>query len=114
MTVTACEVSHPSGAPSHALRFEAGGKVLAFSGDTEWVEALVPVSAGADLFIAECYAFDGPVNFHMSWEILERNLPRIRRKRVMLTHMNDAMLARRHEIARPDILLAEDGLVVDV
>jgi ribonuclease BN (tRNA processing enzyme) len=114
VTVTAWEVSHPSGAPSHALRFEAGGKVLAFSGDTEWVEALVPLSAGADLFIAECYAFDGPVKFHTSWEVLERNLPRITAKRIMLTHMNTAMLARRHEISRPNILLAEDGLVVDI
>ena len=76
--------------------------------------ALVPVSAGADLFIAECYAFDGPVKFHTSWEIVERNLPRITAKRIMLTHMNASMLARRHEIAWPNILLAEDGLVVDV
>jgi hypothetical protein len=28
--------------------------------------------------------------------------------------MNNAMLARRHEISRSNILLAEDGLVVDV
>jgi ribonuclease BN (tRNA processing enzyme) len=114
VTVTAWEVSHPSGAPSHALRFEVGGKVIAFSGDTEWVESLIPVSDSADLFIAECYAFDGPVKYHTSWEVLESHLPRITAKRVLLTHMNDAMLARRHEIVRPDILLAEDGLVVDV
>lgn len=114
VTVAAWEVSHPSGAPSHALRFEAGGKVLSFSGDTEWVEALVPVSAGADLFITECYAFDGPVRYHTSWQILEQNLPRITAKRIMLTHMNAGMLARRHEVVRPNILLAEDGLVVDV
>jgi ribonuclease BN (tRNA processing enzyme) len=114
VTVTAWEVSHPSGAPSHALRFEAAGKTLAFSGDTEWVEALVPVSAGADLFITECYAFDGPVRYHTSWEILVRHLPRITAKRLLLTHMNASMLARRHEINRPNIVLAEDGMVVDV
>ena len=114
VTVTAWEVSHPSGAPSHALRFEAGGKILAFSGDTEWVEVLVPVSAGADLFIAECYAFDGPVRYHTSWEVLQSHLPRITAKRIMLTHMNNGMLARRHEISRPNILFAEDGMVIDV
>jgi phosphoribosyl 1,2-cyclic phosphodiesterase len=74
----------------------------------------VPVSAGADLFIAECYAFDGPVRYHTSWEILQRHLPRITARRILLTHMNEGMLARRHEISRPDILLAEDGLVVHV
>jgi ribonuclease BN (tRNA processing enzyme) len=112
--VTAWEVSHPSGAPSHALRFETGGKVLAFSGDTEWVEALVPLSAGADLFITECYAFDGAVRYHTSWKILEENLPRLAARRLLLTHMNAAMLARRHEINLPNIIIAEDGLVIDL
>src|SRR5262245_51677976 len=42
VAVTPFEVSHPSGAPSYALRFEVDGKVLAFSGDSEWVESLVP------------------------------------------------------------------------
>src|SRR5262249_50559568 len=36
VAVTPFEVNHPSGAPSYALRFTVGGKVLAFSGDTEW------------------------------------------------------------------------------
>lgn len=114
VTVTAWEVSHPSGAPSHALRFDAGSKVLAFSGDTEWVEALVPVSDGADLFITECYAYDGPVRYHTSWQILKENLPRITAKRIMLTHMNGSMLARLNEFKQPNLLLAEDGLVVDI
>ena len=112
--VTAWEVSHPSGAPSHALRFETGGKVLAFSGDTEWVDALVPVSAGADLFITECYAYDDPVRYHTTWKILQENLPRIVAKRILLTHMNASMLARLDEFDQPNILLAEDGLVVEV
>ncbi len=40
--VTPFEVKHPSGAPPYALRFEIDGKVLSFTGDTEWVESLVP------------------------------------------------------------------------
>ena len=76
--------------------------------------AVVPVSAGAALFIAECYAFDGPVRYHTSWKIIEENLPRIAAKRILLTHMNGSMLARRHEINQPNILLAEDGLVVEI
>ena len=32
--VTPFEVGHPSGAPPYALRFEASGKVLGFTGDT--------------------------------------------------------------------------------
>lgn len=112
--VTAFEVSHPSGAPSYALRFEAGGKVLSFSGDTEWTESLVPAGRGADLCIMECYHFDGEPRFHMSWRTIEGQLNRVGARRVLLTHMAEPMLARRAEVADPRVLLAEDGLVVDL
>jgi ribonuclease BN (tRNA processing enzyme) len=112
--VTPYEVSHPSGAPSYALRFEVDGKVLAFSGDTEWTDSLVPTGKGADLFIIECYQFEGEPRFHMSWRTIEAQLDRIAAKRVMLTHMATPMLARRGEVAGRGILLAEDGLVLDV
>lgn len=112
--VTPFEVKHASGAPPYALRLETGGKVLSFTGDTEWVESLVPAGQGADLYIMECYQFEGEPRFHTSWKTIERNLDRIGAKRVMLTHMADAMLARRSEANDPRVLLAEDGLVLDV
>jgi ribonuclease BN (tRNA processing enzyme) len=111
--IDAFEVSHPSGAPSHALRLACGGKTLAFTGDTEWVESLVACGQGADLYIMECYAFDGPVRYHMSWQTISANLGRIGAKKVMLTHMNESMLANLHKAEAPGIVLAEDGLVVD-
>jgi len=111
---TPFEVSHPSGAPSYALRFEVGGKVLSFSGDTEWAENLVPAGRGADLFILECYHFAGEPRFHMSWQTIQANLDRIGAKRVMLTHMAENMLARRSEVGDARVLLAEDGLAVDL
>src|SRR5215203_1963881 len=49
-SVTTTEVVHYSGAPSTALRLSDGQKLFAYSGDTEWVEALVAVANGADLF----------------------------------------------------------------
>ncbi len=113
-TVTAFEVSHPSGAPSHALRIESGDKTLAFSGDTEWVDALLPCGKDADLFILECYAFDGPVRYHMNWQTIAANLPRVGARRVLLTHMNATMLANRDKATGPGILHAEDGLVLEV
>lgn len=112
--VTAYEVSHPSGAPSHALRIETGSRTLAFTGDTEWVEPLVDCGRGADLYIMECYAFDGPVRYHMSWQSIAPNLARIGARKVMLTHMNESMLACREKAAGPNIVLAEDGLVAEV
>jgi hypothetical protein len=46
------------GAPSYVLRVEYGGKGIAYSGGTEWTEALVEAARGADLFICESYLFD--------------------------------------------------------
>lgn len=112
--VTPFEVLHPSGAPPYALRFEVSGKVLAFTGDSEWVESLVPAGQGADLYIMECYGFDVDVRYHMSWRTIERHLPRIGAKRVLLTHMNAAMLASRQRVTTPGVAPAEDGLVIDI
>jgi ribonuclease BN (tRNA processing enzyme) len=112
--VTAFAVNHPSGAPSYALRFELDGKVIAFSGDSEWVENLVPAGRNADLYIMECYHFDGAPRFHMSWSKITAELDRIGAKRVMLTHMADAMLARRDDISDPRVVLAHDGLSIEI
>ncbi len=114
VSVTPYEVRHASGAPPYALRFHVGGKVLAFSGDTEWVESLVPAGRGADLFIMECYQFDGEPRFHMSWRTIAAQLDHIGAKRVMLTHMANGMLDRRGEVTDPRCVLAEDGLVLGI
>ena len=112
-TVTAFEVSHPSGAPSYALRFDLAGRTLAFTGDTEWVEALVPAGRAADLYIMECYAFDGPTRYHMNWQTVSANLARIGARRTLLTHMNTQMLANRHRALAEGVIHAEDGLVIE-
>jgi ribonuclease BN (tRNA processing enzyme) len=114
VAVTPFEVSHPSGAPSHALRFEVDGKVLSFTGDSEWVESLVAAGQGADLYIMECYQYDGAPRYHMSWTTISSHLDRIAPKRVLLTHMAQAMLARRGDVADPRVVLAEDGLTLEI
>lgn len=112
--VTPFEVVHPSGAPPYALRFEIDGKVLSFSGDGEWSESLVPAGRNADLYIMECYQFEGEPRFHTSWQTIKGQLDRIAPRRVMLTHMAEPMLARRHQVTDPRVVLAEDGLVLEV
>ncbi len=57
-TVIPFVVTHTSGAPAYALRVEYGGKVITYSGDTEWTESLVDAARGADLFVCEAYFFE--------------------------------------------------------
>ena len=96
------------------LRFEIEGKVIAFSGDTEWTDALLPIADGADLFICECYELARPTTGHMSWNHLQARLPLLRARRIMITHMSASVLARLDEVRGSGVLVAEDGLVVEV
>ncbi len=108
VTAAAFAMRHPSGAPAHALRIESAGRVVSYTGDTEWVEDIVAAGRGADLLIAEGYTVERPVKFHLDWATLKRRLPEIGPKRLMLTHMSPEMIAH-----PPDgYIAAEDGLVV--
>lgn len=104
------EVVHPSGAPSTALRIEVDGKTIAYSGDTQWTEALLPIANGADLFICECYMFERVVKFHMSYSIILERLDELAAKQVVLTHMGEDMMANRDKVDLSRVTLAEDGL----
>jgi ribonuclease BN (tRNA processing enzyme) len=112
-SVHTTEVIHQSGAPSTALRLCDGEKTFAYSGDTEWTDALLPVAANADLFICECYAYAGKMTGHLSWEILRPKIPALNAKRFMVTHMNPTVLAKLDELRRAGVLIAEDGLVLE-
>lgn len=57
MTVTAVAVRHP--VEAYGYRVEAGGRVLAFTGDTDDCPALDRLLAGADLVLADAAFVDG-------------------------------------------------------
>ena len=109
--VTPSPARHGSGAPSLSLRIECDGRVLAYTGDTEWTEALLECGRAADLFIAEASFYDRRVRGHLDYATLRGRLGEIGAKRVILTHLGPDMLARLPEI---DCAVAEDGLEVTV
>ena len=111
VTVTGFPVEHASGAPSYALRVEWAGRVVAYSGDTEWCEGLIDAALGSDLFVCEAYTFERRIRYHLDHATLARHLARIGARRVILTHLGPDMLAHRHEAA---VECADDGLVVEI
>lgn len=106
LSVTPYGVVHPSGAPSLALRVACGGRVIAYSGDTEWTESLVEAARGADLFICEAYAFEKKIRYHLDYRTLMEQRSRLGCRRLILTHMSDDMLRRLQGL---DADAAEDG-----
>jgi ribonuclease BN (tRNA processing enzyme) len=118
--VVGYEVPHASGAPAYALRLEMAGKALAYSGDTEWSEALVEVSRGADLFICEAYYFEKPkgssptqrarkIPNHLSVEDIRKHRADFSCRRLIVTHTGPDVLARLDEVGEE---AAWDGLVI--
>lgn len=56
-TITAFAVEHP--VLAFGFRIEAGGRVLAYSGDTDACEGLTTLATGADLLLAEAGYIEG-------------------------------------------------------
>lgn len=110
--MTPYEVKHPSGAVPYALRLTRNGRTIAFSGDTEWTENLIPAADGADIFIADCYGYEASARFHMNWATIRSEMPRISAKRILLTHMGHDMLAHVDGITSERVLAARDGMVI--
>jgi ribonuclease BN (tRNA processing enzyme) len=109
--VTTFAVSHTPATHPHALRIEYGGKVIAYSGDTEWTDALLEVADGADLFVCECQQYDRPVSGHLDFLTLSARRAELGCRRLIVTHLGEEMLARVGEL---DVQAAEDGMVVEV
>jgi ribonuclease BN (tRNA processing enzyme) len=111
LDVVALPVAHlPETAP-HGLRVRVGGHVVAYTGDTDWCDALPRLADSADLFIAEAYSFEKRIPQHLSHATLVAHRDDLRAKRVVLTHPGVETLARRGELAWP---LADDGTTIEL
>lgn len=95
----------------HALRIEIEDKVIAFSGDTAWTDELIKASAGADLFICECNMFDKVTESHLSYKEIVKKLDLITSRKIRLTHMGEAVLAREDKM---DIKHLRDGMLIRI
>jgi ribonuclease BN (tRNA processing enzyme) len=109
LVVTPYSVVHPSGAPAYALRVVCEDKIIAYSGDTEWTDALVRAAHGADLFVCECFSPEKVGGYHIDYQTLMNHRPELECRRLILTHMNDEML---RQLGNLDVEGAEDGTIV--
>ncbi len=111
LRVVALPVAHLPETVPHGLRVEAAGRVVSYTGDTDWCDALPRLSDGADLLIAEAYSFEKRIPQHLSHATLVAHRGDLRAKRVVLTHPGVETLARRSELAWT---LADDGTTIDL
>jgi ribonuclease BN (tRNA processing enzyme) len=105
------EVRHACGAPPLGLRLTVDARTIAYSGDTEWTDALIELARGADLFVVEALCFDRKIAQHLDYATFRANADRIGARRVILTHFGPQMLSSLQE-ARHET--AEDGKFIEV
>ena len=111
MVVTPYPAVHTAKTHPTSLRIEAGGKIVAYSGDTAWTEHVTKVSKNADLFICESYFYKKPVRFHLNYPEVVEHWNAFQAKRIILTHMGPEMLAMANQVPEE---CAFDGLVVTI
>ena len=111
VSVEAYPAEHAAGAPALALRVRLADRVVGYSGDTAWTDALVDVAHDADLFICEAYTMTRRVPYHLDVASLRANLSRLSCHRLLLTHASPDVLEHRADLGLP---LAEDGTVITI
>lgn len=89
----ALPVAHLPATDPHGLRVTLDGRTIAYSGDSEWCEALVRLAADADLFICECYSFNKRIPRHLDHATLVANRHELTSRRIVLTHLGPDALA---------------------
>jgi ribonuclease BN (tRNA processing enzyme) len=109
--VTSFATNHQPESCPHGLRVAAGGRTLAYTGDTGWFDELPARLRGADLAICECTLREPSLDFHLDYETLAARAASFACGRLVLTHLGPAMSAQRGRLA---LETADDGLVISL
>lgn len=75
----------------HGLRIRAGGRCIAYSGDTGWFDDLPSQVNGSDLFLCECTFLDRSFEYHLSLEEMRVRAGDFDCGRLLLTHLGAEM-----------------------
>jgi ribonuclease BN (tRNA processing enzyme) len=109
--ITAYPVRHTPGTAPHGLRVEYAGRVIAYSGDTEWTDTLPELARGADLFVCECNFFDTKAPGHLDYGTLMQHRSKLECERLVITHMSKQMLDR---LGAVEFEAGADGAVIHI
>jgi ribonuclease BN (tRNA processing enzyme) len=110
--VSAIRSPHTKPDISLSFRIDGAGKSIVFSGDTGWNDELVPLSAGADLFLCECTYYESAhLTFHLNYPLLAANRGMFNVRRMVLTHLGREVLNHADQIA---IEMGYDGMKIEI
>jgi len=111
LRITAYPAAHSAMSNPLSLRIECCGRVIAYSGDTEWNDFLPTVSQGADLFICETFEYRREAGNHLNLLTLLEHRHELGCRRIILTHLGESMLKRCGSI---EFECAQDGMYIEL
>lgn len=109
--VEAHPVTHVASSEPHGLRVRIGGKLIAYSGDAVWSDALPRLADGADLFICEATTYSSHDPVHLSAKELVAHRAELRAKRIIASHLGTESLANLGDLG---IEPAMDGMALEL
>lgn len=105
VSYVAREVQHAAHFACFGYRMEIGGRVLSYSGDSGWCDALVALGDGADVFVLECSTWETPPKHHLGPDDIRELRRRLGpRPTFVLTHLD----AGERELGVENVILAQD------
>jgi ribonuclease BN (tRNA processing enzyme) len=105
LTVTPFKVLHTESAQPFGFRVECEGRVIAYSGDTEWSGTLTEIARESDLFLCESFGYS-PMRHHLDFQTLASRRGELFCRRLILTHLGPDMVRRQGDL---EAEFAEDG-----
>ena len=120
ITVTPYTVEHP--VESYGMRVEAGGRVLAYSGDTDSCDGLTRLAGGADLLLSEASFVEGrdaARGIHLTGRRAGLAAGEAGAAKLLLTHLPAwtdpaRALAEARAVYSGPVSLAEPGAVLEI
>jgi ribonuclease BN (tRNA processing enzyme) len=109
--VTAHPAAHSLMTNPLSLRIACCGKMIAYSGDTEWNEFLPLVCKGADLFICETFQYKRVTGNHLDYLTLHSHRHELDCRRIILTHLGETMLDKCCSL---EFECARDGMAIEL
>jgi len=111
LRVTAYPAAHSAMSNPLSLRIECSGRVIAYSGDTEWNDFLPKASEGADLFICETFEYRRETENHLNLLPPLEHRHELGCRRIILTHLGESMLKRCGSL---EFECAQDGMYIEL
>lgn len=119
LTVTAARVNHP--VEAYGLRVSAGGRAIAYSGDTGESSALVELARDVDVALVEASCLDAAPapNVHLTAREAAEHAQRAGVRVLVLTHLvawneSEATWSEARPAFDGELLLASSGLTIDL